>query len=153
MRAFICFLTATVLVMFYGTGFAEESVIPDLKGAWIMDLESVIHDRAAAGGPVPKFHVPLGQGIKLHHMQFKVTIDQQEGFRFSGFKTSDNRRETITGVIGFDGKRIYMADEDGMYLCTLVAPGKIEQIYLHVTDQRSVSARGMLTRAGENIKK
>ena len=152
MRAFICFLTATVLVMFYAAGFAEESVNPDQKGARIMDLEVISHDRAAVG-PIPKLHVPLGQGIELRRIKFKVTIDHQEGFRFSGFKTSDNRRETLTGVIDFDGKRIYMTDEDGMYLCTLVAPGKMEQIYLHVTDHRSISARGMLTRSGENVQK
>jgi len=29
----------------------------------------------------------------------------------------------------------------------------MEQIYLHVTDHRSISARGMLTRSGENVQK
>ncbi len=123
------------------TSFAG-SDIPDLKGEWVMKTDAVLHSNKAE--LPPERHVDAREGYVS--VDFVVTIDEQEGFRFSGIKSSKKRKETVSGVIGFDNESVYMVDDDGIMLCRIVAPDKMEQIYLHVTEHRSVAGRGIMTR-------
>jgi len=116
--------------------------IPDLKGTWTLKNKAVGHDKLAE--LQPQRHTELKN--RLAEVTFTLKIDRQDGFRFSGTKASDRRTEKVSGVIGFDNKTVYMVDDDGIYLCKLVSPDKMEQIYLHVTKHRSLAARGMLIR-------
>lgn len=141
MRGFICTAAVLVALVASSSGFAQ-SHIPNLKGVWVMKSNAVVHEKKDE--MQPERHVDVRKGFT--EVEFVFTIDKQEGFRFSGKKSSDKRKEDISGVIGFDNKSIYMVDDDGMMLCRLVAPDKMEQIYLHVTPHRSVAARGMMER-------
>ena len=118
------------------------SDIPDLKGTWLLDALGVRHHKTSGGNP--KTH----SGDKPGYVQAKakIIIDKQDGFRFSGTKESPMQKERVSGVIGFDNKTIYVVDDDGMCFWRLVAPDKIQQIYLHVTKQHSIAARDILTR-------
>ncbi len=118
------------------------SEIPDLKGTWILKNKAVGHDKLTE--LQPERHTDLKDG--LAEVAFTLKIDRQDGFRFSGTKVSDTRTEKVSGVIGFDNKTVYMVDDDGILLCKLVSPDKMEQIYLHLTKHRSLAARGMLIR-------
>ncbi len=141
MRALTCLLTATMVVVVTLTGFAGSDV-PDLKGTWVMKNQVVMHEKLDE--TQPKSHVDVRKGFV--DVDMTITIDKQEGFRFSGSKSTAKRTEAVAGVIGFDNKAVYMVDDDGITLCRLIAPDKMEQIYLHVTPHRSVAARGILTR-------
>ena len=92
----------------------------------------------------PERHINQRKGFV--DLELTLIIDKQDGARFSGSKSSDKRKETVSGVIGFDNKTVYMVDDDGIMLCKLVGPDKMEQIYLHITKHRSVAARSIMTR-------
>lgn len=83
---------------------------------------------------------PLGE------FDFTLTIDKQEGFRFSGTKESAKWKEAVSGVIGFDSKTVYMVDDNGFLFCRLVSPDKMELVYLQSSKHLSVAARGIMTR-------
>ena len=141
MRVFT--LTAMLLITAITTVTAfAESNIPDLKGEWVMTYEAVIHSNSAE---MPsKRHVDVKEGFVS--LDVVITIDKQEGFKFSGFKSSKQMKEAISGIIGFDNTSVYMVDGDGMMLCQIVGPDTMEQIYLHVAEHRSVAGRGIMTR-------
>ena len=118
------------------------SEIPDLKGTWSLKNQAVGHDKLTE--IQPDRHVDLKN--RFAEVEFTLKIDRQDGFRFSGVKASGKRTEKVSGVIGFDNKTVYMVDDDGILLCKLVSPDKMEQIYLHITKHRSLAGRGMLIR-------
>jgi hypothetical protein len=110
----------------------------------VITEQSVLNDRPPETPP-KSHHVALLEGLRYVDAGFTLVIDKQEGFRFSGVKSSDRRREIVSGVIGFENNTVYMAEEDGILLCRLVAPDKMEYVYLHVTTQRSIAGRGFMT--------
>lgn len=67
------------------TAFAG-SKVPDLKGTWVQKMQGVIHEKLPE--PQPNSHVV---GVRKGHVEvdFTITIDKQQGFRFSGVKSSD----------------------------------------------------------------
>ena len=141
MRGFSCAL-ALIFVMTAPLMILAESDIPDLKGTWVQHTSGVLHERATETSP------DLHTGAKPGFYELAVmtmTIDKQEGYRFSGFKVSKDKKENVSGVIGFDNKPIYLVD-DGYSFGQLVSPDKIEQIYLHITKTRSLASRQILTR-------
>jgi len=134
-------LTTLFTTLIAVTVFAG-SEIPDLKGTWILKNYAVGHDKLPE--LQPQRHTELKNG--LAEVTFTLKIDRQDGARFSGTKASRRRTEKVSGVIGFDNKTVYMVDDDGILLCKLVSPDKMEQIYLHITKYRSLAGRGILTR-------
>ncbi|NJN48105.1 MAG: hypothetical protein HC808_18315 [Candidatus Competibacteraceae bacterium] len=85
-------LTLTAALLFTAittvTAFAE-SAIPDLKGEWTMTIEAVIQSNKAE--LPPKRHVDQKEGFVS--VDLVITIDKQEGFKFSGTKSSKQRKE------------------------------------------------------------
>lgn len=118
------------------------SETPDLKGTWVWQDQGARHYRSAE--PLGKTH--LKDKIPYPDISFTMNIDKQDGFRFSGTKSSANWTESISGVVGFDNETVYMVDDNGFSFCRLVSPDKMEQIYLHITDKHSVASRGILIR-------
>jgi hypothetical protein len=59
-----------------------------------------------------------------------MVIDQQDGRRFSGKFSSAKHNETVIAVISHAGT-IYMADDDGYNIGTMLAANKMELCYLH----------------------
>ena len=141
MRIFMGLLTALFLLAMTPAGFAA-SDIPDLKGTWIIQT-SAISLLKSSQSPIPKLHM---EKLGIHEGEFLMVIEQQDGYRFSGYRKSDRKKESVSGVIGYDHKEVYMVDDDGMIIAKLVSPDKIEAIYLHVTKQHSVAAREIMTR-------
>jgi len=141
MRKLSIMLVLLFMMTFPQWGFAE-SDIPDVRGTWVMQVQAIRHHKTQETNPKLHHEVRTGQV----QFELKITIDKQDGFRFSGTKESAKLKETISGVIGFDNKTLYMVDDDGMAFCRLVAPDKMEQIYLHVTKYDSAAGRGILIR-------
>lgn len=132
---------AVFVLMSVPIAFAGSDV-PDLKGTWVMETKSIRHHKTEE--PNPNKHHDVNTG--LAQFKISITIDKQEGFRFSGTMESAKRKERISGVIGFDNKTLYIVDDDGMAFARLVGPNKIEHVYLHVTKHDSVAGRGVLVR-------
>lgn len=141
MRKFTC-LAATVFVFSMSVTALAGSEIPDLKGTWVYKAQAIKHQKGTE--PNPDAHGPAKSVPQ--EVDFILTIDKQEGFRFSGTRGSAKHKESFVGVIGFDNKTVYLVDEDGMSFCRLVSPDKMEYVYLHITKQDSVASRGIMTR-------
>jgi hypothetical protein len=118
------------------------SDIPDIKGTWVWKDQAVVHYRT----PELPAKTHLEATTKYAEIEFILIIDKQEGFRFSGTKTSKKWTESVSGVIGFDNKTVYMVDDNGFFICRLVSPDKMEEVYLHATKTHSVAARGVMIR-------
>ena len=141
MRRFF-FLAVTVFVLSMSVTALAGSEIPDLKGTWVHKSFAITIQKGAQANPTDH-GVPKSGEIQV---DLTLTIEKQDGFRFSGIRASAKTKEAIVGVIGFDNKTVYMVDEDGMSFGKIVSPDKMEYVYLHVTKQNSVAARGIMIR-------
>jgi hypothetical protein len=66
---------------------------------------------------------------RLSTVPFTLTVDQQDGRRFSGTLSSSRGTETVIAVISQSGT-IYMVDDDGYVVATMLAPNRLEVCYL-----------------------
>jgi hypothetical protein len=122
--AFTALLSAPAL----GQTSAQDS-IPDLRGTWKGQSESVVF----GAGAHPHHRSGSHEGATRFTSQtFTMTIDQQDGRRFSGTFASDRHRETLVGVVSRSGT-IFIVDDDGYNLATLFAPNRLEMCYLHLS--------------------
>jgi hypothetical protein len=118
---------------------AAQTTVPDLRGTWKGESESILQ-----GGGNP--HHPAAQNEpQLRSVPFTLTIDKQEGRRFSGKFSSPRSSETIVAVISRNGT-IFLADDEGYTNGTLLAPNRIELCYLHVSSASRIASCTELTK-------
>jgi hypothetical protein len=103
---------------------AAETAIPDLRGTWTGTSESIVLGR---GNP----HHRAGQSAepRLSNIAFTMTIDKQDGRRFSGTFSSVRGNDKIIAVVSRSGT-VYMVDDDGYSFGTMLAPNRIELCYM-----------------------
>jgi hypothetical protein len=111
-----------------------DSAFPDLRGTWKGDSESIIMGAGNSHHPEAPNSKP-----QLHSATFTMKIDMQDGRRFSGTFTSPRATETIIGVISRTGS-IYIADDDGYTVATLLAPNLLELCYLNAPAKGRVAS-------------
>jgi hypothetical protein len=133
--------TAVLVVSFIGRAAAQPG-IPDLRGTWKGQSESVVrgggggtHHESTSGPAEPRFT----------SVAFTLIIDKQSGRRFSGTFSSARSRETVIAVLSRSGT-IYMVDEDAQAWGTLLAPDRMELCYLHQTPATRIASCTELTR-------
>jgi hypothetical protein len=66
---------------------------------------------------------------RLNSVPFTLTIDKQDARRFSRTFSSSLGSETAIAVISRNGT-IYLADDDGYSVGTILAPNRMELYYL-----------------------
>jgi len=71
----------------------------------------------------------LSDRASISSVAFTLTIDKQDGRRFSGTFSSSSGNETVIAVISQSGT-IYMVDDDGYIAATMLAPNRLELCYL-----------------------
>src|SRR3954447_18738144 len=111
--------------------------IPDLRGTWKGESESVVFGAGA--------HPHHGSGPQEGATRFTSRTDQQDGRVFSGTFSSDRDKETIIGVLSRSGT-IFMVDDDGYDVATLLAPNRLEMCYLHLSSASRVASCTEFTR-------
>ena len=119
---------------------AQTPPIPDLKGTWKGESESIVF------GSGNTHHTPATppKEPQLRSVPFTFVIDKQDGRRFSGTFSSAKANETVVGVVSRSGA-IYMVDDDGYSVGTVLAPNRVEFCYLHLAaDSRIASCTEML---------
>src|SRR4051812_2494861 len=84
--------------------------IPDLRGTWKGESESVVF---GAGAHPHHGGAPREDATLFTSKPFTMTIDKQDGRRFSGTFSSERHSETLIGVVSRSGT-IFMVDDDGM---------------------------------------
>ena len=119
---------------------AAQSGIPDVRGTWKGESESIVLN---GGNP----HHPPTQSSEpeLRSVAFTLVVDKQEGRRFSGVFSSARSSEKVIAVISRNGT-IFLADDEGYTNGTLLAPNRMELCYLHVSSAARVASCAELTK-------
>src|SRR5215813_14773355 len=119
---------------------AAETAIPDLRGTWKGESESLV-----LGGGNPHHQSTPANEPQLRSVPFTLTIDKQEGRRFSGSFSSPRSTEQVIAVISRNGT-IFLADDEGYTNGTLLAPNRMELCYLHVSSVSRIASCVELTK-------
>ncbi len=119
---------------------AAETAIPDLRGTWKGESESLV-----LGGGNPHHPSTQANEPQLRSVPFTLTVDKQDGRRFSGTFSSPRSSEKVIAVISRNGT-IFMADDEGYTNGTLLAPNRMELCYLHVSSVSRIASCAELTK-------
>jgi len=119
---------------------AAQNAFPDLRGTWNGESESIIAD-----GGNPHHAGSPGREPQLSSIPFTMTIDKQDGRRFSGSFSSPRSTEAVIGVISRNGT-ILLVDSDGYGVGTLLGPGRWESCYLQIASSGQVASCVELTK-------
>jgi hypothetical protein len=105
---------------------AAEVAPPDVRGTWKGNSETIL---LGTGNP---HHIP-GQPAapEMRSVPFTLTIDKQDGRRFSGTFSSPRSTENIVAVFSRDGT-LYLVDDEGYTHGTMLAPDRMELCYMFV---------------------
>ena len=120
---------------------AAQAPFPDIRGTWKGDSESIVGGNAnphhSGGSAQPE--------TRFSSMAFTLTLDKQDGRRFSGMFVSARSNEPIIGVISQTGT-LFIADTDGYSFGTLLGPDKLELCYLQSGATGRVASCTVLTK-------
>ena len=106
------FAWTVVLGLIAAVPAAAETAVPDLRGTWTGNSESVVW-----GGANPH-HAAQSAETRFSSVGFTLTVDKQDGRRFSGTFSSAHTTDQVVAVMGRNGS-IYMADDDGYTVGTI----------------------------------
>jgi hypothetical protein len=127
------------LALLAGVPATAETAIPDLRGTWKGNSESIV-----SGGANPH-HATQSAETRFSTIAFTLTIDKQDGRRFSGTFSSARGNDQIAAVISRNGT-IFMADDDGYTVGTMLAPNRMELCYMHASPTARVASCTELTK-------
>ena len=102
---------------------AAQDAIPNVVGTWKGDSQSIV----LSGGNT--HHRGKSAGPRMSNVPFTLVVDQQDGRRFSGTFSSARHKEIVIAVISRNGA-IYMVDDDGYTVGTLLSPNRLELCYM-----------------------
>jgi hypothetical protein len=130
---------AAMLAAFASVPAAAQSGFPNLVGTWKGDSESIV----LSGGNT--HHPGKSREPRMSSVPFTLTIDKQDGRRISGTFTSAKHKEAVIAVISRNGT-VYMVDDDGYSLGTLLAPNRLELCYMKRAANGSVASCTEMTK-------
>ena len=119
---------------------AAQTAVPDLRGTWKGDSESVVW-----GGGNPHHTAKPPTDAQFRSVPFTLVIDQQDGRRFSGTFSSSRSKERVVAVISRNGQ-ILLADDDGYTTGSVLAPNRIELCYLKMGRNARIASCTELTK-------
>jgi hypothetical protein len=130
----------TLAALTTATAAVAQTAIPDLRGTWKGESETII---LGVGNP---HHASTPSAVpRLNSVAFTLTIDKQDGRRFSGSFSSARGSETVIAVISRTGT-IYMVDDDGYNVATMLAPNRLELCYLSQSAASRIASCTELTK-------
>jgi hypothetical protein len=130
----------SVLAVLATVSASAETAVPDLRGTWTGESESIVLGRGNphhAGKQVPE--------PRLSNIAFTMTIDKQDGRRFSGTFSSTRGNDKIIAVMSRTGA-IYMVDDDGYTVGTMLAPNRMELCYMRQSPAARVASCTEMTK-------
>jgi hypothetical protein len=132
--------TLAALAMLMAAPGVAETAIPDLRGTWKGESETIV-----MGGGNP--HHPPAQSAEpeLRSVAFTLTVDKQNGRRFSGTYSSARANTPVIAVISRNGT-IHMVDERGYTAGTMLAPNRMELCYHHLSSAARIASCTELTK-------
>ena len=117
-----------------------ETAIPDVRGTWKGESETII---LGAGNPHHAATKPASP--RLNSVAFTLTVNQQDGRRFSGTFSSARGSEAVIAVISRTGT-IYLIDDDGYTVGTMLAPNRMELCYFVQSPKSRIASCTELTK-------
>lgn len=128
------------LAIFVASPALAQSSFPDLRGTWKGESELIV-----TGAANPHHTTSAQPEPRLTSASFTLTIDKQDGRRFSGTFSSARSNESIIGVISHTGT-LFFVDSDGYAYATLLGPDKLESCYLQIGANGRVASCTVLTK-------
>ncbi len=129
----------TLAALAAGPSMAQ-TVIPDLRGVWKGESESII-----LGAEQPHHQATQSNVPELRSVLFTLTVDKQDGRRFSGTFSSARATSQVVGVISRTGT-IFLADSEGYSDGTMLASNRIELCYLRSSPATKIASCVELTK-------
>jgi len=115
-----------------------QSAVPDLRGTWKGESESIV-----LGGGNAHHAVTSASEPELRSVAFTLSIDKQDGRRFSGTFSSPRGGSKVVAIMSRGGTIFladFLADAEGFSNGTMLAPDRMELCYLkHGPDARIAS--------------
>jgi hypothetical protein len=130
---------AAMLATFTPIAAAAQDGFPNLTGTWKGDSESIV----LSGGNA--HHRGKSREPRMSSVPFTLVIDKQDGRRISGTFSSPKHKETVIAVIGRNGP-IYMVDDDGYTIGTLLSPTRLELCYMKRARNGSIASCTEMTK-------
>ena len=119
--------------------FAADAQMPEMRGTWKGDSHTV----AVGVGP----HHPDSKSDepRFTSVPFMLVVNNQDGRRFFGTFSSEQHSETVVAVVSRAGS-IFMADDDGYTVGTMLAPDRMEICYIHSSSAARIASCTELVR-------
>lgn len=117
-----------------------ETAIPDVRGIWKGESESIVR-----GAGNPHHASPKAASPRLNSIAFTLTVKQQDGRRFSGTFSSARGNDPVIAVISRTGA-IYMVDDDGYTVGAMLAPNRMELCYMQLSPKSRIASCTELTK-------
>lgn len=133
-------LVAILSGLFVATPAAAQTGVPDVRGTWKGDSESIILGSGNAHHLAPAVATP-----RMNSVAFTLTVDKQDGRRFYGTFTSARTNDTVIAVIAQNGT-IYMVDDDGFTTGTMLAPNRMELCFMALSPSMRIASCTVLTK-------
>jgi hypothetical protein len=128
-----------VVLMALASPARADNAVPDLLGTWKGESQSIVL------GGTPHHPGQQADQPRLTSVAFTLVIDKQDGRRFSGTFSSARHSETVIAVVSRSGA-IYMVDDDGYDVATMLGPDRMEICYLHLSSSSRIASCTELTR-------
>jgi hypothetical protein len=119
---------------------AAESAIPDLRGTWKGNSETII-----LGAGNPHHAAPPSAEPRLNSVAFTMTVDKQDGRRFSGTFSSARGDDKFVAVISRNST-IFLVDDDGYTVGTMLASNRMELCYMHLSHATRLASCSEMTK-------
>ena len=133
-------LLVTLVFLMTATSAMAEVPVPDLRGTWKGESETIILGTGNSHHAADPSAAP-----RLNSVAFTMTIDKQDGRRVSGTFFSARASEAVIAVISRTGA-IYMLDDDGYSIGTLLTPDRMELCYLKQSPESRVASCTVLAK-------
>jgi hypothetical protein len=124
----------TAMVFLFPVLAVAGSDVPDLKGVWKGTVHGIKH-----GTGDEKAHKKESELGKKSSLDMTLTIEAQDGRVISGTHASPRDSEKAVGVIRGDNKTVLITDEDGFIHGKLLAPDKMEVVYMEAGPVQVIS--------------
>jgi len=128
------FAWIVAFTVFAAAPAVAESGIPDFRGVWTGESESIVLGSGNDHHTATQSNEP-----EMRTVRFTLTVDRQDGRRFSGTFSSPRTSEKVIAVYSRSGA-ILMADTEGYTHGTMLGPDRIELCYLHVSTAARIAS-------------
>lgn len=133
-------VTLAAITALAAASAAAQTAVPDFRGTWKGESHSIV-----LGGAHPHHPGIQANEPRFDSTAFTLTVDKQDGRRFFGTFSSARGNDPVIAVMSRNGT-IYVVDDDGYTIGTMLAPNRMEWCYMHLSPAVRVASCTELTK-------